>query len=176
MEISKVQLTNFIKRIESSMKYQDLSALTPNQLIEKYENLLCEREKQIRDLSAQMGLINEKLFDAVDKYKSLINDNNQMDEKTDKTSKRLISENENKKIMSQRIANLIKENSLLRGNIKDNISNNITNKYHKRGGSVARNTKSSNILDFDINSNDDINFSNTQVLLSENINYVPVFK
>ena len=40
------------------MKYFDLSSLTEDEIIEKYENLLAGREKQIKELSHQIDILN----------------------------------------------------------------------------------------------------------------------
>ncbi|MCQ2820689.1 MAG: hypothetical protein MJ252_25780 [archaeon] len=190
MQISKAQLANFIKHINSSMKYQDLSETNADELINKYENLLYEREKQIKEYSNQMGILNEKLFDSMDKLKKLSEENTNLEEKSKKSKMKLKREIESRMIMAQKIENLIKENSSLRQEIKNIIGDN-SEFDHKRGGSVARRTKTSSTYYDNIyqklNDKDTITTINNygspvvtrtpiQSLLSENINYIPVFK
>ena len=65
--MSNIDVTSIINRISSSMKYQDLSDLSCDQIIHKYENLLTDRERQTRELSYEFGLLNEKYFNTVKK-------------------------------------------------------------------------------------------------------------
>ena len=57
--------------IRSSAKNEDFSGLSEKQILEKYESLLVKREKEVKDISYQMGVVNEKYFDGVEKIKEL---------------------------------------------------------------------------------------------------------
>ena len=67
--------TNDIKfdfsSIKSSAKNEDFNGLSEKQILEKYEALLVKREKEVKDMSYQMGVVNEKYFDGLEKIKQL---------------------------------------------------------------------------------------------------------
>ena len=46
---------------DSSLKHFNFKGWTADQILEKYESVLASREKQITDLSIEMGSINDKL-------------------------------------------------------------------------------------------------------------------
>ncbi len=50
-----------MNNLQSSLKYFDFEGMTKEQIIDKYEETLCQREKQIRDIAFEIGIINEKL-------------------------------------------------------------------------------------------------------------------
>ena len=58
--------------MKSSAKKEDFSGLSEKQILEKYESLLVKREKEVKDISYQMGVVNEKYFDGVEKIKMII--------------------------------------------------------------------------------------------------------
>jgi hypothetical protein len=47
--------------IQSSLKYFNFEGMDKDKIIEKYEEVVCQREKQIRELAYEIGVINEKL-------------------------------------------------------------------------------------------------------------------
>jgi hypothetical protein len=47
--------------IQSSLKYFNFDGMDKDKIIEKYEEVVCQREKQIRELAYEIGVINEKL-------------------------------------------------------------------------------------------------------------------
>jgi hypothetical protein len=59
----------------SSLKVFDFSAWTKEQAIEKYENVLYSREKQITDLTIEMGAVNEKINNLSEKCRQLEHEN-----------------------------------------------------------------------------------------------------
>ena len=81
--------------IRSSAKNEDFSGLSEKQILEKYESLLVKREKEVKDISYQMGVVNEKYFDGVEKIKELEKENEDLENKIIKISK--LIENEKKK-------------------------------------------------------------------------------
>ena len=47
--------------INSTLKYFNFDGFNQDKIIEKYEESLCQREKQIRDIEHEIELINQKL-------------------------------------------------------------------------------------------------------------------
>ena len=100
--------------IKSSAKKEDFSGLSDKQIIEKYEALLVKREKEVKDISYQMGVVNENYFDGLEKIKQLKKENEELENKIIKISKSIEEEKNNKKIMNERISELTRENNELR--------------------------------------------------------------
>ena len=100
--------------IKSSAKNEDFNGLSEKQILEKYEALLVKREKEVKDMSYQMGVVNEKYFDGLEKIKQLEKENEELENKINKTVKLIENEKSNKKIMNERISELTKENNELR--------------------------------------------------------------
>ena len=100
--------------IRSSAKNEDFSGLSEKQILEKYESLLVKREKEVKDISYQMGVVNEKYFDGVEKIKELEKENEDLENKIIKISKLIENEKKSKKIMNAKISELTKENNELR--------------------------------------------------------------
>lgn len=59
----------------SSLKFFNFNGWTNEKIIEKYETVLASREKQITDLSMEIGSINDKINFLTDKCKSLQEEN-----------------------------------------------------------------------------------------------------
>ena len=100
--------------IKSSAKKEDFTGLSEKQIIEKFEKLLVEREKEVKEISFQMGVINEKYFDGLEKIKTLQKENEDLEVKINKTNKLINNEIDSKKIMNEKILELTKENIELR--------------------------------------------------------------
>ena len=100
--------------IKSSAKNEDFNGLSEKQILEKYEALLVKRDKEVKDMSYQMGVVNEKYFDGLEKIKQLEKENEELDNKINKIVKLIENEKSNKKIMNERISELTKENNELR--------------------------------------------------------------
>ena len=100
--------------IKSSAKNEDFNGLSEKQILEKYEALLVKREKEVKDMSYQMGVVNEKYFDGLEKIKQLEKENEELDNKINKIVKLIENEKSNKKIMNERISELTRENNELR--------------------------------------------------------------
>ncbi len=100
--------------IKSSAKNEDFNGLSEKQILEKYEALLVKREKEVKDMSYQMGVVNEKYFDGLEKIKQLEKENEELDNKINKIVKLIENEKSNKKIMNERISELTKETNELR--------------------------------------------------------------
>ena len=143
-------------QIQSSMKYENLSGLTEDEIINKYEHLLTEREKQIRDLSYQFGKLNSQLIDNEEKINIINKEMIDLDKNYNKTTKNLSMEIEKNKKIKNQITQYEKENKELRQKVQIKLSN---NSGKKRGNSSEHN----------------IGQKESQKLLSENIDYIPVF-
>ncbi len=59
----------------SSLKYFNFEGWQNDKILEKYENVLSCREKQITDLSIEIGSINERLTSISEKCKKLEEEN-----------------------------------------------------------------------------------------------------
>ena len=165
----ETDLSSVLNRIESSMKYQDLTSLTADEIIAKYESWLDEREKQTAKLSYQFGVINEKYYSSIDRLKSLAEENKEMERKKKKKEEMLQREKNNLKIMMDKIEFYTKENEKLRKEVKDIEVNKEMDldkeeeKDKKRGRSLNSKKKK----------NDS---KGNSKLMSENLDYVPLFK
>lgn len=62
----------------SSLKFCNFEGWTSQKIIEKYEIVLTSREKQITDLSIEIGSLNERISNMSDKLKSTIEENEQL--------------------------------------------------------------------------------------------------
>ena len=100
--------------IKSSAKNEDFNGLSEKQILEKYEALLVKRENEVKDISYQLGSVNEKYFDGIEKIKQLQKENEDLENKIIKISKLIDEEKNSKKIMNEKISELTKENNDLR--------------------------------------------------------------
>ena len=149
--------------IKSSAKKEDFSGLSEKQILEKYEALLVKREKEVKDISYQMGTINEKYFDGLEKIKQLEKENDELENKIIKSSKLIEEEKNSKKIMNEKISELTKENTELRKQ-----RNNIIGKQDPLMASAENEKK-----DIEKKMNDENQFKG---LASEEIKYQPLFE
>ena len=149
--------------MKSSAKKEDFSGLSEKQILEKYEALLVKREKEVKDISYQMGTVNEKYFDGLEKIKQLEIENEELENKIIKTSKLIEDEKNSKRIMNAKISELTKENTELRKQ-----RNNIIGK-HDPLMAMAENEKK----DIEKKMKDENQFKG---LASEEIKYQPLFE
>jgi chromosome segregation ATPase len=145
-------------KIQSSMKYENLSGLNEDEIIDKYEHLLTEREKQIRDLSYKFGKLNSQLIDNEEKINTINSELIDLDKNYNKTIKNLKMEVENIQILKKQIEQYEKENMELREKVKIKLSN--FDGKEQKGNNIEKNKEK---------------LTPTQKLLSENIDYIPVF-
>ena len=146
--------------IQSSMKYFDLSSLTEDEIIEKYESLLAGREKQIKELSHQIGLLNEKYYDNLDEIKTLEKEMKESEEKCLKKENILNQEINSREIMKKQIDEYVKINQDLRKQIENNVSKNSSDEVKNffRANSLNNNNNNNiNNNDNNINNNNDNN-------------------
>ena len=145
-------------KIQSSMKYENLSGLNEDEIIDKYEHLLTEREKQIRDLSYKFGKLNSQLIDNEEKINTINSELIDLDKNYNKTIKNLKMEVDNIQILKKQIEQYEKENMELREKVKIKLSN--FDGKEQKGNNIEKNKEK---------------LTPTQKLLSENIDYIPVF-
>ncbi len=145
-------------KIQSSMKYENLTNLNEDEIINKYEHLLTEREKQIRDLSYKFGKLNSQLIDNEEKIKTINSELIDLDKNYNKTIKNLKMEVDNIQILKKQIEQYEKENMELRVKVKMKLSN--FNGKEQKENNLENNKEK---------------LTPGQKLLSENIDYIPVF-
>ena len=149
--------------IKSSAKSEDFSGLSEKQIIEKYESLLVKRENEVKEMSYQMGVVNEKYFDGLEKIKELKKENESLENKINKIKKLIEEEINSKQIMNEKISELNKENNELRKQ-----RNNIIGKNDPLMTMVESEKK-----DIEKKMKDNNNFKR---LASEDIKYQPLFE
>ena len=140
------------------MKYENLTGLNEDEIINKYEHLLTEREKQIRDLSYKFGKLNSQLIDNEEKIKTINSELIDLDKSYNKTVKNLKMEVDNIQVLQKQIEQYEKENMELRVKVKMKLSN--YDGKEQKGNNIEKNKEK---------------LTPTQKLLSENIDYIPVF-
>jgi chromosome segregation ATPase len=140
------------------MKYENLTNLNEDEIINKYEHLLTEREKQIRDLSYKFGKLNSQLIDNEEKIKTINSELIDLDKNYNKTIKNLKMEVDNIQILKKQIEQYEKENMELRVKVKMKLSN--FNGKEQKENNLENNKEK---------------LTPGQKLLSENIDYIPVF-
>lgn len=59
----------------SSLKYFNFQGWTQDKIIEKYENVLTSREKQITDLSIEIGSLNDRISFLAENLKNFKDEN-----------------------------------------------------------------------------------------------------
>ena len=102
--------TTFNENLTSSLKYYNFEGMTKKQIIEKYENLLFEREKQIGIISLQMGNVHEKLMNLNEELEILQIKKNEKDEKVIEKQSELNQVLREKDHIFNKLNNLIEEN------------------------------------------------------------------
>ena len=95
--------------IQSSLKNIKFDELTAEQIIKKYETVLNSREKQVFELSAEVGKVNQKLLNLREKYESSKSKNTQLKTILQKKETLLKQELDNKEIMFMQLSKKEKE-------------------------------------------------------------------
>ncbi len=109
--------------IQSSLKYYNFEGMDKDKIIEKYEEVVCQREKQIRELAYEIGVLNEKLenvnllriliLKSYERNKIIEDENQNLNSKLLKKNTLLEQELTNKDIMFIKLNNLQNENDKL---------------------------------------------------------------
>ena len=98
----------------SSMKYINLEGLTPLQIIQKYEELLLQRENIIQQLSIQLNDSQQKYIEISETIELLSNKNKELNETKLKCDKTLNQQRTDKDLLFIKLNNLISENDKLK--------------------------------------------------------------
>ena len=104
--------------MESSMKYINLEGLSPSQIIQKYEELLFQRDNILQQLSSQLNDSQQKYIEIYDTIESLTNKNKELNETKLKSDKILNQQRTDKDLLFIKLNNLITENDKLTNLIK----------------------------------------------------------
>ena len=99
--------------ITSSMKYIDLEGFTPLQIIQKYEEMLFQRENIIQQLSNQLNDSQQKYIEVSETIETLANKNKELNEIKLKCDKTLNQQRTDKDLLFIKLNNLISENDKL---------------------------------------------------------------
>ena len=99
--------------ITSSMKYIHLEGLTSLQIIQKYEELLFQRESIIAQLSTQLNDSQQKYLEISDTIEQLTKRNKELNEEKLKCDKILNQQRLDKDLLFIKLNNLISENDKL---------------------------------------------------------------
>ena len=100
--------------MNSSMKYINLEGLTPLQIIQKYEELLLQRENIIKQLSNQLNDSQQKYIEVSETIDLLTTKNKELNEKKLKLDKTLNQQRTDKDLLFIKLNNLISENDKLK--------------------------------------------------------------
>ena len=116
--------------ITSSMKYIDLEGLSSLQIIQKYEELLFQRENIIQQLSNQLNDSQQKYIEISETIEILTNRNKELNEAKLKCDKTLNQQRTDKDLLFIKLNNLISEN--------DKLTNIITGKKEEKPNIVKK--------------------------------------
>ena len=122
--------------MNSSMKYINLEGLTPLQIIQKYEELLLQRENIIKQLSNQLNDSQQKYIEVSETIDLLTTKNKELNEKKLKLDKTLNQQRTDKDLLFIKLNNLISEN--------DKLKNLIAGKKETKVPSPAQKGKDKN--------------------------------
>ena len=122
--------------MNSSMKYINLEGLTPLQIIQKYEELLLQRENIIKQLSNQLNDSQQKYIEVSETIDLLTTKNKELNEKKLKLDKTLNQQRTDKDLLFIKLNNLISEN--------DKLKNLISGKKETKVPSPAQKGKDKN--------------------------------
>jgi len=91
---------------ESTKVNIDIENTSKNDIYSQLMEIIKSREKQIRDLSVNLGVMNEKLYSTLERNKKLEEENKALNEKIIKKDAILNQEQSNKEIMFIKLENL----------------------------------------------------------------------
>ena len=103
----------------STMKYINLEGLSTSQIIQKYEELLYQREKIINQLSIQLNESQEKYIEISDTINLLTNRYKELNDNKLKCDKALNQQRTDKDLLFIKLTNLIAENDKLKNIIQN---------------------------------------------------------
>ena len=121
--------------VTSTMKYINLDGLSTAQIIQKYDELLFQRENIINQLSIQLNESQGKYIEVSEKINSLTSRNKELNENKIKCDKALNQQRTDKDLLFIKLNNLMNENDKLKNIISgkkefipQQINNNIKEK------------------------------------------------
>ena len=117
--------------MNSSMKYINLEGLTPLQIIQKYEELLLQRENIIKLLSNQLNDSQQKYIEVSETIDLLTTKNKELNEEKLKLDKTLNQQRTDKDILFIKLNNLISENDKLKNLIQGKKENKVPSPAQK---------------------------------------------
>ena len=116
------------KDLSSSMRYINLEGLNKEQIIDKYEQLLCQREKHYKELVLQMGETNQKYITIQDKVDELMKINEDLNISIVKTETQIQQEQVSKELWFIKLDYLIKEHDNLKAKLNGTYTRENRNK------------------------------------------------
>ena len=129
----------------STMKYINLEGLSTTQIIQKYEELLFQREKILNQLSVQLNESQEKYIEVSDTIDLLTSRNKELNENKLKCDKALNQQRTDKDLLFIKLNNLIAENDKLKNIItnggKEVKPNLINNNIKDKNNDIKKNKK-----------------------------------
>ena len=131
--------------ITSSMKYIDLQGLKPREIILKYEEMLYQRENQIKEITDQLTDSQQKLLEVNDKYQQLFTKNKELIETKSKYEKTLNQQRTDKDLLFIKLNNLISENDKLKSYISGNTSGLKPPAQQQQNPNIKKENKQNNI-------------------------------
>lgn len=87
----------------SSLKHFNFTGWTADQILEKYESVLDSREKQITDLTIELGTLNETLNCCIEKCTNYVEENDTLKTKLKRRDDQLAQELTNKEILFMKL-------------------------------------------------------------------------
>ena len=144
----------------SSMKYINLDGLTPLQIIQKYEELLLQRENIIKQLSNQLNDSQQKYIEVSETIEQLTNKNKELNDTKLKCDKTLNQHRTDKDLLFIKLNNLISENDKLTNLIKGKKDPKSSSSPH--GGNKKKEKEKDKNKDKDKNKNKIINDNKSQ--------------
>ena len=135
----------------STMKYINLEGLSASQIIQKYEELLFNRENLLAQLSTQLNEGQAKYIEISDTLDILTNKNKELNEIKIKYDKTLNQQRTDKDLLFIKLNNLITENDKLKNliNGKSEIKPpplHINNNHKDKNNEIKINKKDNNRL------------------------------
>ena len=134
------------KILQSSLKNAKFENMTAEQVIKKYEDVLNSREKQVFELSAEIGQINKKLQKMKAKYENSQEKNMKLKNILEKKEALFKQELDNKELMFMQLTKKEKECDEIQQQINDLKQNkkiiknekNINNEINKENNKIKK--------------------------------------
>ena len=135
--------------VTSTMKYINLDGLSTAQIIQKYDELLFQRENIINQLSIQLNESQGKYIEVSERINSLTSRNKELNENKIKCDKALNQQRTDKDLLFIKLNNLMNENDKLKNIIsgkKEFIPQLITNNIKEKNSEPKKIKKENKTL------------------------------